>query len=230
MVFLSNAPRRSEIAAFHLKERGIDKSLYSLLYTSGEDCYKRLFHRDTPFYAKLGKRLYHLGPAKNSSLFDETDYILVTSLNKADFILNTGPLTWECKVDDYKKILNEGKSLNLPMVCPNPDKIVLHGEAISLCAGALADYYESIRGVVTCHGKPYADIYNNLFSLLSMNNPPKILIIGDSLETDIKGANNMKLDSLLVLSGIHNKSSHEIKEICKSYRTNPTFLADKMDW
>ena len=33
----------------------------------------------------------------------------------------------------------------------------------------------------------------------------KLLIIGDNIRTDIKGANNMKLDSLLITNGIHKK-------------------------
>ena len=31
----------------------------------------------------------------------------------------------------------------------------------------------------------------------------KTLVIGDNLKTDIKGANNMKLDSLFITSGVH---------------------------
>ena len=36
-------------------------------------------------------------------------------------------------------------------------------------------------------------------------NNKKILVIGDSLENDIKGACDQKLDSLLVTTGIHRK-------------------------
>ena len=31
----------------------------------------------------------------------------------------------------------------------------------------------------------------------------KTLVIGDNLKTDIKGANNMNLDSIFITSGIH---------------------------
>ena len=33
----------------------------------------------------------------------------------------------------------------------------------------------------------------------------KVLVIGDSLENDIKGANNLKFDSLLITDGIHRE-------------------------
>jgi len=41
--------------------------------------------------------------------------------------------------------------------------------------------------------------------VVNIHDPKKILIIGDSLESDIKGANNMTMDSLLVLTGIHQE-------------------------
>lgn len=48
---------------------------------------------------------------------------------------------------------------------------------------------------------------------LNVHDPKKILIIGDSLESDIKGANNMKMDSLLVLTGIHQEYLYFQEEI-----------------
>ena len=40
-------------------------------------------------------------------------------------------------------------------------------------------------------------------------NKKKILIVGDSLDNDIMGAKNQKLDSLLVTDGIHRDVNSE---------------------
>ena len=54
-------------------------------------------------------------------------------------------------------------------------------------------------------GKPHNNIYQEVYSFL--NNVGKarsesILCIGDGLNTDIRGANKEKLDSLLVVGGL----------------------------
>lgn len=52
-------------------------------------------------------------------------------------------------------------------------------------------------------GKPFNEIYKQAMTLLNIQDTTKILAIGDSLETDIKGANSMNIDTLLVLTGLH---------------------------
>ena len=69
-----------------------------------------------------------------------------------------------------------------------------------ICAGLLAEYYEKIGGKVKYFGKPHKNIYEFCFKLNEKN---KILVIGDSLENDIMGANSQNLDSLLITNGIH---------------------------
>ncbi|HET8725881.1 MAG TPA: HAD hydrolase-like protein, partial [Alphaproteobacteria bacterium] len=90
-----------------------------------------------------------------------------------------------------------------PMVCANPDLIVVVGDAMSICAGALAAHYETLGGRVAYHGKPYAPVYERCFALLGIGDRRRILAVGDSLRTDIAGANQAGIDSLLVTGGIH---------------------------
>ena len=42
-------------------------------------------------------------------------------------------------------------------------------------------------------------------ALIFLKKNNKVLVIGDSLENDIKGANNLKFDSLLITDGIHRE-------------------------
>ena len=50
-----------------------------------------------------------------------------------------------------------------------------------------------------------------------MEKKKRVLVIGDSLENDISGANNQNLDSILITSGIHrevnNESGIDIKKL-----------------
>jgi len=64
---------------------------------------------------------------------------------------------------------------------------------------------------------------------IKIRNKNKILAIGDSLRTDILGANNFQIDSALVLSGINGKIK-EIEKICKKTNIYPKFLFNTLKW
>ena len=90
------------------------------------------------------------------------------------------------------------------MICSNPDKTVVRGDKFWICAGLLAEYYEKIGGEVDYYGKPFKPIYEFCFNFFDTKNK-RILIIGDSLENDIKGANNLNIPSVLITDGIHRE-------------------------
>ena len=91
------------------------------------------------------------------------------------------------------------------MICANPDLEVIRGKKREICAGSLAQRYEELGGKVKYFGKPYKEIYEKSLKLLKIKKNNKILALGDSLRTDIAGANNFGIDSLLITSGIHQK-------------------------
>ncbi len=61
--------------------------------------------------------------------------------------------------------------------------------------------FEKIGGKVIYFGKPYSEVYNQATN----NNKKRVIAIGDNLRTDIKGANNMNYDSLVITKGVHIK-------------------------
>ena len=114
------------------------------------------------------------------------------TIERADFILCTGFLeNEENSLDFYKNFLK--KYINKKMICTNPDLIVHRGSKQEYCAGTLASIFEKLGGYVVYFGKPYPEIYN-----FCIKKDEKVLIIGDNIRTDIKGANNMHLDSILI--------------------------------
>ena len=92
--------------------------------------------------------------------------------------------------------------INKKLVCTNPDLIVHRGGEEEYCAGKIAEIFENLGGKVIYFGKPYKEVY---LSCLKTNQ--KTLVIGDNLRTDIKGANNMNLDSLFITSGVHKSKT-----------------------
>ena len=103
------------------------------------------------------------------------------------------------------------------MICTNPDLIVDRGSVRELCAGSVAMVFEKMGGKVVYFGKPYAEVYNQSID----NFKKKTLAIGDNLNTDIKGANLLNYDSLLISNGIHKLEifNKGILEVSKEYET-----------
>ena len=151
----------------------------------------------------------------------------LNKIEKADYILCTGLFDEHDKDLNYYKELFE-KNLKKKMICTNPDLIVDRGNKRELCAGSIATIFEKMGGKVVYFGKPYPEVYNQSVD----NKGKKILSIGDNLNTDIKGANLLNYDSLIISNGIHKNEIKEkgIEETAKSYETICNYIQSELKW
>ena len=61
----------------------------------------------------------------------------------------------------------------------------------------------------------------------------KVLAIGDNLRTDIKGANNLKIDCIFISDGVHIKEFNnfsELKKLLEKYNVNADFFQRELKW
>ena len=142
IVLLSNAPRRSDDVIERITRIGVPEGLYHHVMSSGEEAWQHLHRRDDPFYAALGRKCLHVGSERDLLIREGLELDFVDSPGEASFILNTGPAGWEDRIEDYMPLLHQALARELPMVCANPDLVVMHGSRLALCAGALAQWYE----------------------------------------------------------------------------------------
>tara|TARA_Y100000996_G_scaffold402654_1_gene374831 strand:- start:575 stop:1036 length:462 start_codon:yes stop_codon:yes gene_type:complete len=149
------------------------------------------------------------------------------NLEKIEYILCTGLFDKHDKdLKFYKKLLEE--KVDKKMICTNPDLIVDKGSKRELCAGSVAMVFEKLGGEVVYFGKPYPEVYNQ-----SINNKnKKILCIGDNLNTDIKGANLLNYDSLLVSNGIHKNEIEKegLDQVSKNYEAICNYTQSELKW
>jgi ribonucleotide monophosphatase NagD (HAD superfamily) len=129
-------------------------------------------------------------------------------------------------LDYYKELLKD--HLNKKMICTNPDLIVERGNKRELCAGSVALIFEKMGGEVVYFGKPFPEVYNRSID----NKDKKVLSIGDNLNTDIKGANLLNYDSLIISNGVHKD---EIKRkgidiVSKKYEVFVNFIQTELKW
>ena len=100
--------------------------------------------------------------------------------------------------------------------------------------GTIAELYKSFGGEVFILGKPNTQIYTKAIETIKNIDKSKILAIGDSIHHDIKGANCLGVDSLLMTSGIHKSSFDQknprwdidINNLDK-FQVHPTYLCSK---
>ncbi len=242
-LLLSNAPRRAQAAIPRLADLGVARGMFDEILTSGEDAWLSLRTRGrpdaAPFYRDLGRRCFLFGAPRDLSMFDELDVERVADIASADFILCTNLYDYGQRPADHEATLRAAVARGLPMICANPDLVVVHGEALEYCAGAVAELYEELGGRVAWHGKPHAPIYARARSMLGGAGPERVLCIGDSLRTDIAGANAAGLESLLVTGGIHKADfigadgsidMARIEAACEAARAWPTFIGPGLQW
>jgi HAD superfamily hydrolase (TIGR01459 family) len=234
-VLLSNAPRRSHMAQQAMRQMGIPDDLYRDLLTSGEATHRMLRDRTDPFFAALGRRMYHLGPQRDRSVFEGLDLQQVASPAAADFLLNTGPNDEGFPTDAslFDGDLRACFLAALPMVCANPDLVVVRGGKLVICAGLLAQRYEALGGAARWVGKPDPTIYGVVLDLLRLP-PSRVLAVGDSLRTDIAGAAGVGIDSCWVLGGIHrdelNGDAEAAQEAVRRAGLAPVVAVPAFSW
>jgi len=203
IVLISNAPRPSLVVKVFLETIGLMNSSYDFLVTSGD------ITREYISLNSSKKKFYHLGPTKDIDLFKDLNIALVDR-EECDEIICTGLVSDKKeKLEDYKILLDFFLNKKIPLICANPDDVVIRGDRIVFCAGALANQYKKEGGIVRYFGKPYAEIYNFALKKVSTHKYLKdkkkinVCVIGDNIKTDIKGANLFNLDSILILNGIY---------------------------
>ena len=228
VVLLSNAPRPSKYIERMLNQLGLDRKSFNEIVTSGDLTMSVLNE------SHYGSKCYHIGPDRDLNIFDGVNVSRV-SFDEADFLFVTGLFDDETEDENsYSSILDEAKKRNLKLVCANPDIVVQRGEKLIPCAGAIAKKYEEIGGKAINIGKPFSPIFDkavNLIKGINENQNPRIIVIGDGLETDIKGANILKMDSLLVLGGLFaSESERNIIEVLKKKNIFPSYYTEELKW
>ncbi|MBM3522503.1 MAG: TIGR01459 family HAD-type hydrolase, partial [Alphaproteobacteria bacterium] len=205
VLMLSNVPRRVAPVKAMLAGMGIGPELYDVVLSSGESAWRGLAARGDEAHRRLGRVGFHLGPDRDTTIYDADAALRTTDPLAADFVLCTGPLADYAPLEDYEALLSTLRGRDLPMLCANPDLWVMRGDKRLICAGLLAQRYEQLGGHVTYHGKPHAPIYAMALELLGGLPKRRVLCVGDGVLTDIAGANAAGLDSALIPGGIHGE-------------------------
>lgn len=209
VIIVSNATFLNQDAIIRYAKKSLVLGVhYHDVMTSGQFAYEAIQKQELPVD---GKKVYIFGTAnfqkpqiKMPAIFSNSAYVLAENPHEADFAYCGIPQIDgqdRTEIEDFLPALQELKAANLTLVCANPDLRAFENGSFVVRQGLICQKYQSLGGKVIIYGKPDAKIYSRVFSTLGDIDKNRILMIGDTLGTDILGANRAGIKSCLLIEG-----------------------------
>ncbi len=130
--------------------------------------------------------------------------------------------------DDLNKTINLLRRKNIPVIVANTDGTYpVSKKEIAIAMGGLSRMIEAIVGKqFVGFGKPDSQMFIFAYEHIKSKNIEKkdILMVGDTLHTDILGGNKFGLDTVLVLSG--NTQAEDVEVNIQSSGIIPTYICE----
>ena len=229
IVFLSNSPNRSEKAKSFFKENSLSLLSDESLVTSG-DFFEYCYIKNKKYQKS---KFYYFGSEANRHFLDDLGMLIVSDPSEADYFIASPFSNDEKQIKEYVDITLGLVKFGKEYLCINPDIYAPHGDHIRYTPGYFAKIYSDADGKVKYFGKPEKSIYefvidsSDLYRDIPKN---KIVMIGDSMNTDVRGAKNFGIKSLLVGGGYHQKvnfnNAEEVEVLFGEYGFQPDYYVD----
>jgi len=143
---------------------------------------------------------------------------------KAILFLDDESFDWRPSLNLVTNIV---RNYDIPVIVANPDLIYpVNGSQVAFAIGGLAYLVERVTGKQFVRfGKPDISMFNFAYEIANRNMPVSkkdVLMVGDTLETDILGGNRFGIDTALVLSG--NITNEGLGQLTGQDGTKPTYI------
>ena len=231
---ITNAPVPKEQAIRYFDPLGVPPEAFDDCVTSGDATREVLAQRVGEVFWRMGAdsgwehdRFLYEGLDLQFGEMRNSDTVLCVGLEDQ---INDHP-------DDYRDQLAEAADREMEMICANPDIRVRIGDQLHWCAGALAKVFEEEGGKVIYPGKPHTPIYDLALARLSdLGLEPakdRVLCIGDSPATDLKGAHSHGFAGLYVGTGLkaHGPDfEREVLDLLEDYAVSANWAMPKLEW
>jgi HAD superfamily hydrolase (TIGR01450 family) len=178
----------------------------------------------------------YLGTHKSAHYIDSTGLhtLPVSAINQVNIdqvnalvLLDDEGFNW---FDDLNKAVNILRKRTIPAIVANTDHTypLTSSNEVSIAIGGIATMIESIVGKRFIRfGKPDSQMFMFAYDLVRERtavSKKEILMVGDTLHTDIMGGNKFGLDTVLVLSG--NTLPDDAETRIRSTGIVPTYICN----
>jgi HAD superfamily hydrolase (TIGR01459 family) len=236
VVLITNAPRPGDFVQNFIDTLKVPREAYDGIVSSGDVSRSLVAER-------AGERVFHVGPERDLPIFEGLD-VELAPIERADFVVCSGLYDDIRETpQNYVELIDEMLARKLVMICANPDVVVERGDHLVYCAGAIADLYAHSGGNVIYAGKPYLPIYEQAIARAQALrgraiDHGRVMAIGDSVRTDLKGAAAFNIDSLFVTAGIHAQElggrdepdPAALRDILAAAGVAPTAVMRRLEW
>ena len=200
VIFLTNTSRTGPLVAETLAGMGIGPELYDAVISSGDVTREALLSRDPALFDLLPEhpRCVHVGDPSFVPWLFEVGLTFSGDLADADLVVATGSVRDDAELAGLRAHLAPTAARGVPLVCTNPDRVIPRAAGSTLGPGAVAAAYAELGARVFLYGKPHPPIYAAARRQLGAVAMARVVAIGDLLDTDIRGARNAGIASVLV--------------------------------
>lgn len=237
LVLLSNSAWRVAHMVKYLHENKVPVAIFDTIVTAGEILHYKFKARQGDF-AAIGAAYYKIGGSHDMGVFSGLDYQPVDDVSRADFIYMAEAAKTTDVIEDYLPLLEHAASLGIPMVCSGNDTSSYKDGEICLAPGAVAEQYAVLGGKIITVGKPDAKILAYAIDGIENVKKESVLVIGDNIATDIKGANLLGVACALLSKGVHINFLGEgyipdvakTRELSVNFDAYPDFVISNLRW
>ncbi|KEI70584.1 HAD-IIA family hydrolase [Endozoicomonas elysicola] len=134
---------------------------------------------------------------------------------------------WTAKMQENLANSANGRQFNL--VVGNPDIGAPHGDHVTATPGYfLADLVEQTaqKAKPILFGKPDSSIFSMVIKQHQITDPSRVLMVGDTLYTDILGGNAMGFKTLLLQCGVYQ--NEDIMKVIADTGISPHYIAPSL--
>ena len=231
---LSNATKPAAQLEEESALKGLLKTIhYDAFLSSGSVLEKEVANG---FFERLSHkkdyRFYMIG-FKPHTLFADIENHLTNDMNQADFIYFGSPSSHHkiaLNLNHLLPELEQALSLQKTAVLANPDYHAFQGETKYCAQGSMGKWYEEHGGKVIWIGKPFPLIYQYA-EQLAATPASHMLMIGDTIRTDIVGGKNAGMKTLLITgTGITAdafRNGLDLQTLCRLEGATPDYTIER---
>ncbi len=208
---LSNTTQLAKNEIDKLQKHGLIQGKHYHFYITSGEVAKGMFLGNFPLFPTPNKKYYLFGEPHpkymtHQGIFQETPFQETKELSEADFVYISIPhIDGIDQIDPaaFKSIVERFKGIAIPMVCANSDHFAHEGNPPRQVVrqGSIARMHEEQGGKVIYLGKPSEKMFTvamQAFADFGIVQSLQVLMVGDTPETDIRGAQNAGIPSALI--------------------------------
>ncbi len=214
-VLTNNAARSPEVAASRLEDYGLSGICAAEIITSGATTRhfleQKVKHGKVAYLGTPASAAYIIGAGLEAVPVSEVDLDRLEEIRAVAFLDDEG---YDMNVD-INRLINILRKCKIPVVVANTDLLYpTTSNEVALATGSIARLAEYVLGrKFVKFGKPASQMFQMGLDSVAADmpdvQPADILMVGDTLHTDILGGNTYGMATALVLSGNTRPESAE---------------------